>query len=79
MSHCLEDENYSGRSCFACTCLKVVVAVLAALFTFVAGIILGAVIAETVLAALAAFIVLAVVLLVLTLIFLFLVYCRRCR
>lgn len=79
MSHYIEENCCDYACCNSNRCLKVILAVLGALFTFVAGVLLGAAIAEQILSALAAVIVLAVVLLVLFGITAFYLLCRRCR
>ncbi|MDD6478470.1 MAG: hypothetical protein PUF48_01475 [Oscillospiraceae bacterium] len=75
-------NNNVSTSCCSCRtsrCLLFVFAIIGALFLATLGLILGAVFAESILAALAAFIVLAIVLLIIALISVFVAICRRSR
>ena len=60
-----------------CSCVYVIIAILAALFVGVIGIIIGAALSTVVLAALAAIIVLAIVLLILLVITIILAICNK--
>ena len=79
MSHYLDENCCDYACCVNNRCVKIILAVLGALFTFVAGIIIGAFIAIPVIRALAAVVVLAVVLLILIAIAVFYLLCRRCK
>lgn len=79
MSHYLEESNCDYTGLAGRRCLRIILAVLGALFTFVVGVIIGAFIAGVVFLALPALIVLAIVLLILIAIAVFTLVCRRCR
>lgn len=79
MSHYLEESNCGCASFANNRCIRIILAVLGALFTFVVGVIVGSFIVEAVTEALAAIIVLAVVLFILIAIAVFYLLCRRCR
>ncbi len=74
MSHYSEEVVCSG----ACRCVKIILAVLGALFTLVLGGIIGAYLYEQIITALAAVVVLGIVLLIAIISLLFYIICRRC-
>ena len=73
-------DNYCGEERPCCRircCLWLIAAIVGALFLFTVGLLVGAAIAETVMAAMAAIIVLAVVLFIMTVVILIYSLCKR--
>lgn len=77
------EEAYEGPKCKCkkckISCLGIVVAILAALFIGIIGVIIGAALSVVILAALPAVIVLAVVLLILLVLSIILALCCKCK
>jgi len=78
MSHYSEEVVCSGACQSSCRCVKIILAVLGALFTLVLGGILGAYLYEQIITAIAAVVVLGIVLLVAIVLLLIYIICRRC-
>ena len=78
------EDMYEHPSCKCknnnkCSCLEVIIAILAALFIGTIGVIIGAALSAVILASLAAVIVLAVVLFILLVLSIILVICCKCK
>lgn len=74
-------DDYRGETCTFCRCrccLWLIAAIIGALFLFTVGLLVGAAVADTIMAAMAAIIVLAVVLFIMTVAIIIYAFCR-CR
>lgn len=78
MSHYSEEAVCSCGYNGGCRCVKIILAVLGALFALVLGGILGAYLYEQIITAIAAVVVLGIVLLVSVILLIFYIICRRC-
>lgn len=74
-NECYENRPQKNK----CSCIEVVIAILAALFIGIIGVIIGAALSVVILAALPAVIVLAVVLLILLILSIIIAICCKCK